>query len=102
MEQVPPWLAALISAAVGGLVALAARWLDRRRGVPAEVDAAIDSHVAFVVETLKTRIDQLETARTECERRLSEGARQLAEELNRGDRLERQVNRLLLQLENGS
>lgn len=84
------WLVPVASAVIAALVALLARLLDRRRGVPSEVDAAIDSHVRAVIATLELRVKQLEASEADCKK-------QLADEQVRGDRLERQVNRLLQQ-----
>lgn len=108
-----PWLVTLISVAGGGIVALAARWIDRRRGVPAEVDAAIDSHVEFVVQTLKDKIGILEQAKTDCMAQLAAEVRAREDERDgfearistlegEKDTLQGQVARLLLRLNGGT
>lgn len=86
-----PWLVPVISAVGGGAVALAARVIDRRRGVPREVDAAIDTHVEFVMQTLKDKVAVLEASKHDCEVRLQAQDRRV-------DELQAQVNRLLRRL----
>jgi len=91
-----PWITTLISVAGAGAVALAARIIDRRRGVPSEVDAAIDSHVETVIALLNTKIAVLEASKTDCEKSLSKTTEQLALAEGRIDELSAQVTRLLL------
>jgi len=87
----PQWVV-LITTVISGAIVLAGRWLDKRRGVPADIDGAIDSHVRFVVESMKERIGVLERSEAACKAELSEQSEKV-------DDLQLQVNRLLARID---
>ena len=103
-----PWVV-LLSTVIPALIVLAGRYLDRRRGVPADVDSAIDSHVSFVMDALKEEIAQRKESEAECRDELATQRDERVKERdemtariesleNDKDALQAQVNRLLLKL----
>lgn len=91
----------VISSVVPALIVLAGRWLDRRRGVPTEVDSAIDSHVSFVVESLKEEIVQRKQDAEDCHAALEAANKRIDALLKKIDNLERKIIRLQLKIKNG-
>ena len=83
-----PWVV-LLSTIIPAAIVLAGRWLDKRRGVPASTELAIDDHVQFVVETLNREIEQRKKDAADC---ASELAIQRNERVKERDGLQAQIN----------
>lgn len=84
----------VLSTVVPALIVLVGRFMEKRRGVPATLDAAIDSHVQFVIATLETEIEQRKLDAKNCQSALRKSNKRITE-------LELQVHRLMDQIAGG-
>jgi flagellar biosynthesis chaperone FliJ len=96
----------IFSTVIPAAIVFAGQIIERRRGVPANVDASIDSHVQFVIDRLNDEIEERKQDAADCQMQLDkertkwDGERtKLRRDINslqgKNDRLQAQVNRLL-------